>query len=574
MADNSSNSSKNSFRRGNNVIAEKTPELRAQKRHEEAQEVSRALIDSQAELARVIRGQGDSGSSGLSLAELQDINQSTQESAVSGIDTAEGIKRTNESVQELIDIQRELLELQTAESPDTLSDDVLKKIDESQESLKDWLQSALKEAPPQVEPPKLTPEAPVRAKEPTQSDTLPSREDKRERKEDNSAVLKKLSELNSNIKGIAGSLTNILLQTSLQAIKMAALAVAGILALDVLLRLAKHFYAKYEAELKAFWEGTKKFMSKAWEGIKDIANEVKELAPKVGQAVLDFFEQSSIKEGFSALRDLYEDIKGGNFLAGIGNYMSKAVEVFEDQMSRAVEAILRAMNFDGTADEVQRQRAQKQIDRGVMPDAEDLHVWSQNQTKETSFEKLKREAKLAETVLETAKTRNIQLPKNILGLTRGDSAEYKTLEKEILVQSPELGAKKELNTTEINSLIKKNAVKTAVSQVNNNPTASEIQNLSQAITEYKTIGGDTHEAETVLREATEKREVTLQQKETQRQEAIKFKQQVQGMPEKPKTQQTPVLQQGGTQVNNINQVANNQTMIAPGVKSLPGFTAY
>lgn len=572
MSDNQSNSSKNSFRRGNNVIAEKTPELRAQKRHEEAQEVSRALIDSQAELARVIKSQGDSGS--LSLAELQDINQNTQESAVSGIDTAEGVQRTNESVQELIDIQRELLELQTAESPDTLSDDVLKKIDESQESLKDWLQSALKEAPPKVEAPKLTPEAPVRAKEPTQSDTLPSREDKRERKEDNSAVLKKLSELNSNIKGIAGSLTNILLQTSLQAIKMAALAVAGILALDVLLRLAKHFYAKYEAELKAFWEGTKKFMSNAWEGIKDIANEVKELAPKVGQAVLDFFEQSSIKEGFSALKDLYEDIKGGNFLAGIGNYMSKAVQVFGNQMSRVVESILRAMNFNDTADEVQRQRAQNQIDRGVMPDAEDLHVWSQNQTKETSIEKLKREAKLAETVLETAKTRNIQLPKNILGLTKGDSAEYKTLEKEILVQSPELGAKKELNTTEINSLIKKNAVRTAVSQVNNNPTASEIQNLSQAITEYRTVGGDTHEAEIVLREATEKREVTLQQKETQRQEAIKFKQQVQGMPEKPKTQPAPALQQGGTQVNNINQVANNQTMIAPGVKSLPGFTAY
>lgn len=572
MSDNSSNSSKNSFRRGNNVIAEKTPELRAQKRHEEAQESQKALIDSQAELARVLRSQG--GSDGLSLAELQDINQNTQESALSGIDTQEGIQRVNESVQELIDIQRELMELQTAESPDTLSNDVLKKIDESQESLKDWLQSALKEAPPKEAPQKLTPEAPVAPKEPSQSDTLSQREDKRERKEDNSAVLKKLSELNSNIKGITNSLTNILLQTSLQAIKMAALAVAGILALDVLLRLAKHFYAKYETELKAFWEGTKKFMSTAWEGIKDIANEVKELAPKVGQAVLDFFEQSSIKEGFNALKDLYEDIKGGNFLAGIGNYMSKAVQVFENQMSRVVESILRAMNFTDTADEVQRQRAQNQIDRGVMPDAEDLHAWSRNQTKETSIEKLKREAKLAETVLETAKTRNIQLPKNILGLTKGDSEEYKTLEKEILVQSPELGVKKELNTTEINSLIKKNAVRTAVSQVNNNPTASEIQNLSQAITEYKSVGGDTHEAETVLHEATEKREVTLQQKETSRQEAIKFKQQVQGMPEKPKTPQAPVLQQGATQVNNINQVANNQTMIAPGVKSLPGFTAY
>lgn len=572
MSDSNSKSKSNSFRRGNNVIAEKTPELRAQKRHEEAQESQKALIDSQVELTRVLKSQG--GSDGLSLEQLQDINQNTQESALSGIDTQEGIQRVNESISELIDIQRELMELQTAESPDSLSDDVLKKIDESQESLRDWLQSALKEAPPKVEPQKLTPEAPRPPKEPSQSDTLSQREDKRERKEDNSQVIKKLSELNSNIKGIAGSLTNILLQTSLQAIKMAALAVAGILALDVLMRLAKHFYAKYEAELKAFWEGTKKFMSTAWEGIKDIANEVKELAPKVGAAVLDFFEQSSIKEGFSALRDLYEDIKGGNFLAGIGNYMMKAVQVFENQMSRVVESILRAMNFDGTADEVQRQRAQNQIDRGVMPDAEDLHAWSRNQTKETSIEKLKREAKLAETVLETAKTRNIQLPKNILGLTKGDSEEYKTLEKEILVQSPELGAKKELNTTEINSLIKKNAVRTAVSQINNNPTASEIQNLSQAITEYKSVGGDTHEAETVLHEATEKREVTLQQKETQRQEAIKFKQQVQGMPEKPKTPAAPVLQQGATQVNNINQVANNQTMIAPGVKSLPGFTAY
>lgn len=570
MSDNS-NSSKNSFRRGNNVIAEKTPELRAQKRHEEAQEVSRALIDSQAELTRVIRSQGDSGSSGLSLAELQDINQSTQESAVSGIDTAEGIQQVQESVQELIDIQRELLELQTAESPETLSDDVLQKIDESQESLKDWLQSALKEAPPKVETPKLTPEAPVRAKEPTQSDTLPSREDKRERKEDNSAVLKKLSELNSNIKGIAGSLTNILLQTSLQAIKMAALAVAGILALDVLLRLAKHFYAKYEAELKAFWEGTKKFMSAAWEGIKDIANEVKELAPKVGQAVLDFFEQSSIKEGFNALKDLYEDIKGGNFLAGIGNYMSKVVLVFQDQMSRVVEALLRTIPFAGDkADSIKRERAQRQIDRGVMPDAEDLHYWSQNQVSKETQAIQNKNTTIA--VMQLAAKEGIKLETDFTG-TPVRSEQFNRLEERVIQENP--GIKQKIyDTTEINSLIKKNAVRTAVSQVNNNPTASEIQNLSQAITEYRTVGGDTHEAEIVLREATEKREVTLQQKETQRQEAIKFKQQVQGMPEKPKTPAAPVLQQGGTQVNNINQVANNQTMIAPGVKSLPGFSAY
>lgn len=497
--------------------------------------------------------------------------------------------QTSAAASELeLDISQELLELQRTTSEQQLQDNqvLFEKVDQASLEIQEWLSEILdKEPPPVVIPEPVPPELP-KAQEPDLKETIPQNEEKKERKENNSAVLAQLASMNKNIQGMAGNLTQMLLQTSLQAIKMTAIAAAGILALDIVVGIAKTLYEKYSVEIQEFMADVKGFFEKAFPILQGLGKEI-------AQSITDYFNRFNISEGFKALGNLVEDLSGGDFFAAFGNYMASALEVFRDNMSIMFEGLLRMLKLKGMADTLAADRAQRQIDRGVMPSGQDLKIYKEEMGadgSESQFHQKKRYLDRGAEIAKLAKERGIKLEEGFTDVwtdsNEGKSKEYIALREEVEKERPDLRAPVKMDDADIKRTQLQNAAEYAVRNISNNPTKSEITNLEKAIYNMSEGGMEVQRFEQILSEAKEKRAAQKQEEANERSENNQAKNDVETSLDKPAPQVVPApipvpvqqpIKQAPTVNNNtiVQQSSVTQnSFIAPGKQSLQSFTAY
>lgn len=568
MADNNQN--QKSFRRNQN--AEKL--IESQKADRDALKASQNQTEAIKNLSTQSQGQSQPQAVQEKdySPELQEINTAVQTSAAAA---------------ELeLDISQELLELQRTTSEQQLQDNqsLLEKVDEASLEIQEWLNEILdKESKPVPMPEPVPPET-VKAQEPDLKETIPRNEEKKERKENNSAVLAQLASMNKNIQGMAGNLTQMLLQTSLQAIKMTALAVAGILALDIVIGIAKTLYEKYSAEIQEFWKDTKAFFEKSWNVLKD-------LGITIGKLVVDYFKQFKLMEGFKAIAELLEDFSGGDFLGGLKNFMFKALDLFADNLSNIVESIVRFIpGMDGTADNIAANRAQRQLDRGVMPTGEDLKIYKKVNT-ESDDDRKDRQKDRHKEIEKLAKKKGIKLSdsdKNLVysDSNEGKSKEYIALREEVEKDDKDLAAKPSTNDADIKRAQLVNAAEYAVLELNETPTKSEISKLERTITDLKTHGFEVQKYEQILAEAKAKRAAVKQAEEEKRAENDTTLKNVETSLDAPAPAPPPApapvpVQAPMKPVQTVNNntivqqsTTNNSSFIAPGQQSLQSFVSY
>lgn len=274
-----------------------------------------------------------------------------------------------------IDLQQELLgavDSQTQVLKDTLVEgfmDTQEWISLLSEEMKNSTES-LKLAPPVI--PVITPPVPEIPKEPQLQETVP--EDKRDERGFQESVLTQLGKLNSGMTGMAGSLTRIVFQMTLEGIKLTASILAGIVAIEFLVATVKNLWSKYGEQVSAGWEQVKSFVADGWEKVKEL------------------YYALGISEIIDAVKNLALDFSDGEFLHGIGRYLVAIGNIVADNMSQIGEAFLRAANFTGTADSVGVSRARGKMQRGVQLSEAEIHLIEEK--KETPEEKEKRKRDL------------------------------------------------------------------------------------------------------------------------------------------------------------------------------------
>lgn len=505
--------------------------------------------------------------------ELQEINTAVQTSAAAS---------------ELeLDISQELLELQRASSTQQMRDNqsLMEKVDSASLEIQEWLNEILdKEPPPVLIPEPLPPEVP-KAREPDLKETIPQNEEKKERKENNSAVLAQLASMNKNIQGMAGNLTQMLLQTSLQAIKMTAIAAAGILALDIVVGIAKTLYEKYSVEIQELWKDTKDFLTKTWEVITG-------LGTTVGEGLQKYFKDHHVFDGLIALTNLVKDISGGDFLSGFTNFMDFALNSFHDGITTLFEGLIRKIpGMTKIADNIGAARAQRQIDRGVMPNADDLATYKKagQLGTESLGRQIKRHADRGAEIAKLAKERGIKLEEGFSDAwtdsNEGKSKEYIALREEVEKYRPDLRAPSVQADIEIKQAQLTNKAEKAVRDISSTPTVSELETLEKIILELDSNSMDTSRYEQILSEAQDKRNNIKQEESNKRFEneeahnktenSLKPTPQVIPAPQ-PVPVQQPIKQDSTVNNNTIIQQSSvtQNSFIAPGKQSLQSFTAY
>lgn len=448
-------------------------------------------------------------------------------------------------------------------------------------------ESRIQLAPP-VLPAIVPPQAEV-PKEPELEQALA--DDRKEERGFKDSILQQLGKLNSGISGIAGSLTRIVLQMSLEAIKMAGMLLVGIVAIELLIAIVKNLWEKYGEDIKKAWTDTKKSFNDLWENLKTI------------------WTTLGMDQVLEAMISLVHDLKAGKFLHGIGNYLKRIGGVISDQLSLIGEAIVRAIPGAGNkADAIAANRAQDKINRGAKLTAHERIKLEERDRKgeeprNNNVLNTKREA----LVNNLAKEKGIKLQKEgglfgsqsvWLGAKNVQDAEYKALAEEVELKYPELRPpeKKDVDFLskggyELTSAV--NALSAAVSRMDKNGiTPGDEYAINQAKKRIEAIPeeirnhamaapimANVQKLDTIIDEAVQKKKDADTKKpkaEPQAPVATKSDSTKAKVSENQELQQmnhTENKSETNNLVNtNVQNVNNNQQVIAPARVSIPGIS--
>lgn len=285
-----------------------------------------------------------------SIKDVQDtINVSTdviEDSISSASDSSNQIQNEQLAAQELALEQREI------------GNSYLKKISEQSSETETAVTETENEfkplqgvAPPvKFIPPPLVvmPDIPEKKEPP-----LPANEDNKEKGQ--STILAKMAEdikgMSKGLNSVAGSVSRILFQMTLDAVKMIALLTAGILAFDAFAVIAQVIWAKYGEQIK-----------EAFTWIKEAFGAIVE---EIGNVITSIWNNSIFQTMIENIAFMFQDLKDGTFVEGWMRQVQEGFKMINFMLRDAFAAIINAIPGMGdTADNMKANIAQEKLNAG------------------------------------------------------------------------------------------------------------------------------------------------------------------------------------------------------------------
>lgn len=182
---------------------------------------------------------------------------------------------------------------------------------------------------------------------------LPQNEDSKDKGQ--STLLQGLSEqlkkMNSGIVGIASSVSRILFQMTLDAVKMMALLTAGVLAFDAFAVVAQVIWAKYGDQITAAFEWLKSAFGNVVEGIKS--------------GIEAIWNNSIFQTMIENIALMFRDFKEGTWVEGIIRQTKEGFELISFMLKDAFAAIMGSIpGLKGAAEEMKLNTSEDKLRSG------------------------------------------------------------------------------------------------------------------------------------------------------------------------------------------------------------------
>jgi hypothetical protein len=182
---------------------------------------------------------------------------------------------------------------------------------------------------------------------------LPQNEDNKEKGKSSilEGIVDQLKKMNSGITGLAGSVSRILFQMTLDAVKMLALLTAGVLAFDTFATIAQVIWAKYGDQIKEAFEWIKNTLTDVVQGVKD--------------AVMAVWNNSLFKTMLENIAYMFQDLKDGTWVEGLMRQTQEGFKLIMFMIKDAFAALMGSIpGLGDAADQMKIQNSEDKLAAG------------------------------------------------------------------------------------------------------------------------------------------------------------------------------------------------------------------